>query len=58
MGCHGNAQYPRDKVSGQGPSIFSFLINSDTMGGKGFSADERNESPTELSAKRLEYLTY
>lgn len=58
MGCHGNAQYPRDKVSGQGPSIFSFLINEDTMGGKGFSADERNESPAELSAKRLEYLTY
>lgn len=57
MGCHGNAQYPRD-TNGSGPSIFSFLINADTMGGKGFSADERNESPTELSAKRLEYLTY
>ncbi|MFD1295349.1 hypothetical protein ACFQ4Q_01725 [Lysobacter gummosus] len=57
MGCHGNAQYPRDK-EGKGPSIFSFLINGDTMGGQGFSADERNESPGELSAKRLEYLTY
>ncbi|MGO4261063.1 hypothetical protein [Lysobacter sp. TAB13] len=57
MGCHGNAQYPRDE-EGKGPSIFSFLINKDTMGGQGFSADERNESPGQLSAKRLEYLTY
>jgi len=57
MGCHGNAQYPRDK-NGQGPSIFSFLINSSTMGGQGFSADERNESPTQLSVKGLEYLVY
>lgn len=59
MGCHGNAQYPRDNgETGSGPSIFSFLINYDTMRGKGFSADERNESPTELGEKRLEYLTY
>ena len=55
MGCHGNAQYPRDQ-EGKGPSIFSFLINQDTMEGQGFSADERNESPAELSAKALEYL--
>ncbi|MGN7918212.1 hypothetical protein [Lysobacter sp. 22409] len=58
MGCHGNAQYPRDKVTGQGPSIFSFLIDGNTMGGQGFSADVRNESAAELSAKRLEYLSY
>lgn len=58
MGCHGNAQYPRDKVSGKGPSIFSFLIDGNTMSGKGFSADVRNESAAELSAKRLEYLSY
>ncbi|ALN65263.1 hypothetical protein GLA29479_4427 [Lysobacter antibioticus] len=59
MGCHGNAQYPRDNgETGPGPSIFSFLINLDTMSGKGFSADERNESPTKLGVKRLEYLTY
>jgi hypothetical protein len=55
MGCHGNAQYPRD-ADGKGPSIFSFLINQDTMTGKGFSADERNEPPAELSKKALEYL--
>ncbi|MBT2748697.1 MULTISPECIES: hypothetical protein [unclassified Lysobacter] len=55
MGCHGNAQYPRNE-EGKGPSIFSFLINRDTMAGQGFSADERNESATKLSAKGLEYL--
>ncbi|MBX9400610.1 hypothetical protein K4L06_04750 [Lysobacter sp. BMK333-48F3] len=58
MGCHGNAQYPRDKDTGLGPSIFSFLINQDTMTGQGFSADVRNESPEALRAKRLEYLSY
>jgi hypothetical protein len=55
MGCHGNAQYPRD-ADGKGPSIFSFLISQDTMTGAGFSADERNEPPGELSTKALEYL--
>ncbi|QWF16618.1 hypothetical protein [Lysobacter capsici] len=58
MGCHGNAQYPRDKTTGKGPSIFSFLINQGTLTGQGFSADVRNESSAELSAKRLEYLVY
>ncbi|WP_064747606.1 hypothetical protein [Lysobacter antibioticus] len=58
MGCHGNAQYPRDKDTGLGPSIFSFLINKDTMTGQGFSADVRNEDPSELRKKRLEYLAY
>lgn len=57
MGCHGNAQYPRDST-GQGPSIFSFLISHDTMTGKGFSADLRNEPPENLRKKRLEYLPY
>lgn len=55
MGCHGNAQYPRD-ANGTGPSIFNFLITSDTMTGKGFSADERNEPPGELRKRILEYL--
>ncbi|QWP77151.1 hypothetical protein J5226_01730 [Lysobacter sp. K5869] len=57
MGCHGNAQYPRG-TDGKGPSIFSFLINKDTLTGQGFSADVRNESSAELSKKRLEYLVY
>lgn len=57
MGCHGNAQYPRS-ADGSGPSIFSFLINKDTLGGQGFSADVRNESSGELSKKGLEYLAY
>lgn len=57
MGCHGNAQYPRND-KGSGPSIFSFLINKETMGGQGFSADVRNERPEELSKRRLEYLVY
>lgn len=55
MGCHGNAQYPRD-ANGKGPTIFNFLISADTMTGSGFSADERNEPPGGLRRKILEYL--
>jgi hypothetical protein len=57
MGCHGNAQYPRD-ANGKGPSIFNFLISADTMTGSGFSADERNEPPGGLRRKVLEYPLY
>jgi hypothetical protein len=56
MGCHGNAQYPRDPNTGDGPSIFNFLITADTLSGKGFSAEAQNESPEELRAQALKYM--
>lgn len=56
MGCHGNAQYPRDPKTGIGPSIFNFLITSDTLSGQGFSAEARNETPEELRAQALKYM--
>ena len=52
MGCHGNARYPR----GSGPSLFSFLISKDTMSGKGFDVDLRNESPDVLLSRARKYL--
>lgn len=48
MGCHGNARLPR----GSGPSLFNFLISDDTLAGKGFGADARNDPPEELIQRR------
>ncbi|RKH19246.1 hypothetical protein D7X74_07460 [Corallococcus sp. CA047B] len=44
MGCHGNAQYPRDPNNNElGPTIFNFLTSEDTLSGKGFGVDVRPE---------------
>lgn len=48
MGCHGNARLPR----GTGPSLFSFLISGETLGGSGFGADARDDAPAELIQRR------
>lgn len=48
MGCHGNARLPR----GSGPSLFNFLISSETLGGSGFGADARDDAPAELIQRR------
>ena len=65
MGCHGNAQYPRNKyidasspwtTDGLGPTIFNFLTNADTLPGKGFAVEVRPSSVAQVRTRTQVYI--
>ena len=56
MGCHGQSKYS-NTTTGNTDSIFSFLISTDNLNGKGgFEADELNESSNDLAGKSAMYM--